>query len=218
MKRIVAIFAHPDDEAFGPGGTIAKLAKTSEVYLICATKGEVGLEKGRKASKNLPKIREQELLRAAKILGIKKVFFLGFRDGDLSNNLYHQIAQTTEVILRKLKPETILTYEPRGISGHIDHMTIAMVSLYLFHRLPFIKTILQLCRPSERDRARQDYFIYVPPGYQKKDIGLVVDVSSVWDQKVRAMMAHQSQIGDVKYMLKFVERFPKKEYFLVTKK
>ncbi|MBI2637373.1 MAG: PIG-L family deacetylase, partial [Candidatus Sungbacteria bacterium] len=41
-KTIVAIFAHPDDEAFGPAGTLAKLALAHDVYVICATKGEAG--------------------------------------------------------------------------------------------------------------------------------------------------------------------------------
>jgi len=48
MKPLVCIFAHPDDEAFGPGGTIAKFAKQRPVYLICATKGESGKYKGKK--------------------------------------------------------------------------------------------------------------------------------------------------------------------------
>ena len=50
MKPLVCIFAHPDDEAFGPGGTIAKFAKKRPVYLICATKGESGKYKDKKNS------------------------------------------------------------------------------------------------------------------------------------------------------------------------
>ncbi|MBI4159549.1 PIG-L family deacetylase [Candidatus Wolfebacteria bacterium] len=85
MKTIVCIFAHPDDEAFGPGGTIAKLAKKNRVYIICATKGEAGKDSRRKKMGVLHDHRASELVASAKILGVKKVYFLGFKDGTLSN-------------------------------------------------------------------------------------------------------------------------------------
>src|SRR6266404_8429920 len=110
-KTVVAIFAHPDDEAFGPGGTLAKLSKDYEVYLLCATKGEAGKnsEAGTN-NQNLGKVRENELINAAKILGIKKVYFLDFVDGTLSNNLYHQLASKIKKHLEELRPEIIITF------------------------------------------------------------------------------------------------------------
>src|SRR3989344_5340597 len=217
MKTIVCIFAHPDDEAFGPGGTIAKLAEKHRFYLISATKGEAGKEKGKNGSKNLHKIRARELLASAKILGVKKVFFLGFKDGDLSNNLYHALAAKIEKILKLLKPETILTYEPRGISGHIDHITVSMVSSYVFGRLPFIKTLMQFCIPEARAKMRHGYFIYFPPGYKKSEIDLVVDVRRTWGKKMKAMMQHQSQIHDIERITKMAALFPKEDNFLIQK-
>ena len=217
-KTIVCIFAHPDDEAFGSGGTIAKLAKTNDVYLICATKGESGKERGKKGPKHLGKIREHELLASAKILGAKKVFFLGFKDGELCNNLYHKLATKIEYILKKLKPEIILTHEPRGGSGHIDHIAVSMVTSFVFERLPFIKTILQHCLTERRARKNKGYFIYVPPGYTDSEIDLKVDVRDVWDIKKKAMMSHKSQIHDVKRILKRSRGFPKVENFLVKSK
>jgi len=216
-KRLVCIFAHPDDEAFGPGGTIAKFAKTQDVYLICATKGEAGKHKGKKAGKNLGVIRENEMRASCKILGVKKVFFLGFRDGDLSNNLYHKVAAKIEIILKRLKPDTIMTYEPRGISGHIDHIAISMISSFVFERLEFIKKIMYFCRP-EMKGGKWKYFIYVPPGYKESEIDVVIDTSAVWDIKVKAMLKHTSQIHDIDRILKRVSRFAKKEHFLIETK
>ena len=72
---IVGIFAHPDDEAFGPSGTLALLAKENDVYLICATNGDAA---SGKPDPKLAEIRQKELLASANVLGIKKVYFLDF--------------------------------------------------------------------------------------------------------------------------------------------
>src|SRR3989344_3431403 len=136
-RPLVCVFAHPDDEAFGPSGTIAKFAQDRDVYILCATNGEAGGN-----HKNIAQIRRNELLKSAKILGVKKVYFLNFIDGTLSNSLYHQLASKIETKLKILKPDSLLTFEPRGISGHIDHITVSMVTSYVFQRLSFVRKLL----------------------------------------------------------------------------
>jgi LmbE family N-acetylglucosaminyl deacetylase len=216
-KNIVAVFAHPDDEAFGPSGTIAKLAKTNDVYLLCATRGEAGQDSGN--HKNLARAREKELKNSAKILGIKKIYFLGFTDGTLSNSLYHVLAKKIETHLKKLKPQMVITVEPRGVSGHIDHITVSMVTSFVCRKLPFVKTILYHCITEEmRKGFGDDYFVYFPPGYKKSEIGKVVDVADVWDIKMKAIMAHKSQIQDAGKLIERRQKSPKKEYFLVVNK
>lgn len=218
MKTVFCIFAHPDDEAFGPGGTIAKLTKRHRVYVLSATKGQAGEDKGKKARHDLGERRARELLRSAKILGARRVFFLGFQDGELSNSQYHKLAGKIERLAKRLKPEIFLTFEPHGISGHIDHITVSMVTNFVFERLPFVRTLLLACRTKERARAMKGYFIYVPPGYSRSEIDLIVDVRDAWDTKLRAMLAHESQFPDGKRILKFARGFPKEEYFLVRSK
>lgn len=214
-ETIVAVFAHPDDEAFGPAGTIAKLARENDVYLICATRGEAG--KG--DAKKLGKTRSGELLVSAKILGVKKVFVLGFADGTLSNSLYHDLVKKIGKTLEELKADVILTYEPRGISGHIDHIVVSMVCSYIFERTKFIKKILYYCLDQKsRDKFSYDYFIYFPPGYKKSEMDMEVDVSDVWDLKMVAMMAHKSQKHDADRIIQRRKGMPKKEYFLVSSK
>lgn len=216
-KNFVAIFAHPDDESFGPSGTIAKLAEKYNVYLICATSGQAG-ESSLKEVKDLSKVRESELRESAKILGVKKVFFLGFQDGELSNNLYHKLAEKIKKTLEDLKPEKIMTDEIRGISGHIDHITVALATTFVFYKLPFIKELMYYC--IEKREVTRDYFIYMPPGFDKKDIDLRVDIADVWDKKVAAIKAHKSQAHDGKYILSLYEKgiISKTENFLLLKK
>jgi len=85
-KTILAVLAHPDDETFGLGGTIALYAqKGYEVYYVCATRGEAGIAEAEflKGYENAAEMRTAELMRAAKILGLKDVFFLGYRDSGM---------------------------------------------------------------------------------------------------------------------------------------
>src|SRR5512145_728782 len=86
-RKILLLLAHPDDETFGPGGTIAKYAREgAEVHLATATRGEAGMvgDPPLTDREHLGEVRTAELLAAAGLLGIAKVHFLGFRDGELA--------------------------------------------------------------------------------------------------------------------------------------
>lgn len=213
-KTIAAIFAHPDDEAFGPSGTIAKFAKTNDVYLLCATRGEIGMG----PSSNLAKIRENELRKSVKILGLKEVYFLGFGDGTLSNSIYHKLADKIEEKLRVIKPHTVITDEPLGISGHIDHITVSLVTTFVFKKLKFIKTLMYYCIDQKSASKMHDYFIYFPPGYKRNQVDKIVDVKDEWDLKIKAMLAHKSQGKDAQRIIERIKNLPKEEYFLLFKK
>lgn len=216
-KTVVCIFAHPDDEAFGPSGTIYKLSQEYNVYLLCATKGQAGKDSRSDKKISLTSKRAQELRDSAKILGIKKVHFLGFKDGTLSNNLYHKLAVKIQNYLEELRPEIVLTQENRGVSGHIDHIVVSMVTTFVVKKLPYVKELWYAVVSKERAAKMQDYFIYFPPGYDKADVDKVVDISDVWDVKVKAMMCHESQKHDAERILKSAENYPKEEYFLISK-
>ncbi len=211
-KTIVAIFAHPDDEAFGPAGTLAQLARDNDVYILCATRGEA------EGNHDLGRTRSEELAKSAKVLGVKKVFLLGFRDGTLSNALYHKLAEKIENHLKSLRPHTLITFENRGVSGHIDHIVVSMVTTYVFYRVPSVRTLLYYCISQEARSEIDDYFIYFPEGHKKSEIDKVVNIEDVWPKKVEAMLAHKTQIQDAKRILANLEKLPKEECFLVLKK
>lgn len=219
-KKIIAvIMAHPDDEAFGPSGTIAKYTHEGhDVYLLCATKGEEGENRKKDDIRQIHEIRAEELMDSAKILGVKQVFFLGFRDGSLSNNVYHAVAEKITGILKPLKPEIIITFEPRGVSGHLDHIAVSMISSYVFERLESAKTLMLHCITDIMRNALPSYYVYQPPGYKKGEIDHVEDITNVWEQKVQAINSHKSQLKDTNKMLNLFSNFPKEEYFLVKRK
>src|SRR3989344_7787427 len=83
QKKALIVLSHPDDESFGPGGTIALWAKEGyEIHLVSVTKGEIG---NNPTDDETAKIREAELRAAADILGISKISYLGYKDGHISN-------------------------------------------------------------------------------------------------------------------------------------
>lgn len=214
-KTIVCVFAHPDDEAFGPSGTIYKLAKKYDVYILCATKGQAGLDSRSEASSRLTIQRARELRKSAKILNVKETFFLGFKDGCLCNNQYHKLASKIGEHLKKIKPEIVLTYEPRGVSGYIDHIMVSMVTTFVAEKLKFIKEVWYYCLPEGRELLRKNYFIYFPNGYKKSEINKIVDVDDTWKIKEKAMHAHESQKHDAEKILSILKNYPKEEHFLV---
>lgn len=217
MKKLVGIFAHPDDEAFGPGGTLALEAQSAEVYIICITNGDAVL--GTVAEqKKLGRIRKKELQKSCEMLGVKKVFFLGYHDGSLNHNLYHEIADKLKKLLEELQPDTLMTFEPRGVSGHIDHIVASMVTSFVFHKLPYIHTLMYYCNRDAMRQLMKDYFIYMPQGYKEHEVQKIVDTSAVWDTKVQAMNMHKSQQHDIDRILGMSQQLPKEEYFLVVKK
>lgn len=217
---LVAIFAHPDDESFGPSGTLHMYTKTHDVYIICATRGDAG-ENNLKTGElsNLALIREQELRESSAVLGAKEVFFLDYKDGCICNSVYHQIADEVIKILDKIKPEILMTYEYRGVSGHLDHVAMSMITSFVFEKVDYAKTLLYFCLSEEHRKVFDEYFIHVPPGYSPSQIDKVVDITPIWDKKVEAIYKHKSQIKDAENIVKELRMLKTKdECFIVRNK
>lgn len=228
-RRILAVFAHPDDESFGPGGTLAKYARqNTEIHLLCVTRGESGeikrqkildkfVQKGQ-GQKDIATIREKELLESAKVLGIEKVEFLNYLDGEISNNKYHEIAKKISSKIKLFKPEVILTFENLGVSGHLDHIAVSLITTFVFTKQKIAKKLYYYCIPKWRARLFHKYFIYFPEGYGEEQITTVIDCKNVWKVKTKAMRKHQSQIHDVEKILRKTNGYPKEEYFISFKR
>lgn len=134
MKRMLVVTGHPDDESFGVGATIAKYAAAGvKIHLLCATRGEAGMWSDVKPEKGgVGPVREREHKRAVKILGVESLEYLGYIDGEISNNDVERIAERILEKLKKFKPDIVLTFDPLGISGHLDHVAMAMAATKVF--------------------------------------------------------------------------------------
>jgi LmbE family N-acetylglucosaminyl deacetylase len=217
MKNtILAIFAHPDDEAFGPAGTLALLAKNYDVQLVSVTNGEHG--DNAFDFPELHKVRKEEVIKSANVLGISKVHFLDYEDGSLNNLLYPKITADLMQIVNETHPETIITFEPQGFTGHLDHIAVTSIINHLYYKIDFIKNLLYYCLHEEQRQLISEYFVYFPRGYKNEEIHLSVDIKQVWQQKLKAISAHTSQKKDQDFWVPVFEKCELKEHFIVQSK
>ncbi len=150
QRRLLAVFAHPDDESFGPGGTLARYAREGvEVHLVCATRGEVGSSDSDDlgACADLACRREEELRCAAEVLGLAGVHLLGYRDSGMAGAETNQhpqalvqadpqfLAGQVAAWMCELRPQVVLTFDPFGGYGHPDHITIHRATVRAFERV-----------------------------------------------------------------------------------
>jgi LmbE family N-acetylglucosaminyl deacetylase len=130
--RLMCVLAHPDDESLGTGGTLAKYAAEGiETFLVTATRGERGRfgDGGERPGADVVgKVREAELRAAARELGIREVTLLGYPDGAL-DTVDPTIAQDAIAEqLRRVRPDTVITFGPDGAYGHPDHIAISQLT------------------------------------------------------------------------------------------
>ncbi len=218
MKKLLVVTAHPDDESFGPGGTLAYYASRGvEVRVICATRGEAGddavvkseIRNPKSQKRELNTVREHELLSASNMLGVAKVEFLDFIDGTLNNEQYHNVAEKITSVIEEFEPQVILTFEPRGVSGHLDHVAISFITTFAYQKSQIPQKLYYYCLPREfTDRMGNylnEYFVYFPKGYDQSVITTRIDISGVWDKRIAAIKEHHSQQKDIDNVLKFLE-------------
>ena len=148
MKRVLlSVLAHPDDESFGMGGTLTRYASEGvEVHLICGTKGEAGEVAPEYLSdfESIADLRVAELNCAVHELGIEPVHLLDYRDSGMSGSPDNQhpdalinapldkVAGEIAEIIRDIKPQVVLTFDPVGGYRHPDHIFIHEAAVRAF--------------------------------------------------------------------------------------
>jgi N-acetyl-1-D-myo-inositol-2-amino-2-deoxy-alpha-D-glucopyranoside deacetylase len=149
LATILAVLAHPDDESFGMGGTLAHYARRGcDVFLVCATRGEAGdvAPEHLQGFESIAEKRESELRCAAEHLGLKEVFFLPYRDSGMPgspdnshpqaqiNASLDEVAGVVVKYIRELKPDVVLTFDPIGGYRHPDHIHIHKATVMAFEK------------------------------------------------------------------------------------
>ncbi len=180
-KRLLAVLAHPDDETFGIGGTLAYYAKRGvQTYLICATRGEAGGmdEDCLEGFDSVAARRESELRCAVGILGIQELYFLDYRDSGmpgspdnqhpqaLINAPQREVAEKIAHLIRQIQPQVVITFDPIGGYKHPDHIAIHRATVEAFY-LAADERFVDGLLPYQPAKL---YFHLIPKGFLKTAI------------------------------------------------
>ena len=153
-RRLLGVFAHPDDEVFCAGGTMARAAEAgAEVMIVSATRGERGQIRDPAAAtrRTLGAIRERELRAAAAELGVQRVQLLDYADGTLQHHR-SSLGPAITGVMRRFDPDTVITFGADGGYGHPDHIAISGLTTAAFRALA-----------RDRNQGQRLYHAVFPP-------------------------------------------------------
>ncbi len=233
--RLAAVYAHPDDDTFGVGGTLA-LNPDVEYTLIVATSGDAGeiADPALATRDTLAEVREHEEWDSLAALGVRDptVHFLRYPDMKLSDTPRDEVVSKVTDLLRRAKPHVVVTFGPEGITQHPDHMTISGMATEAFHRAregvdgalqrlfynavsqSDFELFWQLARQAGMEIGNPDD-PFMPTGVPDDTISVRTDCSSVVDRKIEAVRAHRTQANEIQaFPDDLLRAFLGREYFV----
>jgi LmbE family N-acetylglucosaminyl deacetylase len=196
-KRVLVIFAHPDDAEFSVGGTVALWARKGwEIYYLVLTDGSKGTSDPNLTPTQLAAIRREEQWAAARTLGVTRVDFLDYEDGALvpDLNLRRDIVRG----IRKYRPDIVVCPDPtrrfagRHYINHPDHIAAGEAALAAIYpssrdRLSFPELLVEGLQPHKV----AEVYLSNP---QEPDTW--IDIGDTIDVKIAALRQHRSQVGE----------------------
>lgn len=187
-QTLLVVLAHPDDESFGIGGTLAKAAVAGvHVVLVCATRGQAGIP-GLNADE-AGAVRQKELEAAVAVLGIADLRWLPYMDGKLGEANLDEAVALLAAVMKETQPQAVVTFGPDGITGHPDHLAIHRFTTAAFDRAlpPGQLYYMAASKATEQGCG-------VPLATADGPEPLVsIDIDAFRETKVRAMQCHASQ-------------------------
>lgn len=207
MKKIIfGIFAHPDDEAFGPAGALLLETRAgAELHLVTLTSGDAGANPDKLA--DLGAVRLEEWKNAGSQLSADTMEFLGYKDGALNNRdmieIGKRLVDHARTILQAAPDDSeveFMTLDLNGYTGHIDHIVTARAACYAFFTLKKadsrLRRIRFACLPQKLlPKANVDW-TYMEAGRPPEQIDQIVDARELRSDIIAIMQAHRSQRAD----------------------
>lgn len=208
--HILTVFAHPDDESFGPAGALAKYAAAGHrLSGLWLTRGEGGeaTHQPPPAPEELAVLRARDLREAAGIIGYGEVDLRAFPDGGLADLPAGQLEQIVAETVRRLRPDVMLTFGPGGISGHTDHIALSTATTAVFHNARADRMGLnELYYSAVREEiARERNLEGLPDG----NPNTFVDVAEFVALHKAALACHARHVADARELLDKLAREPR---------
>lgn len=211
QKILFGIFAHPDDEAFGPVATLLQEVQAgTELHLVVLTAGENGTNPDNVT--NLGEVRLQEWHAAGKLIGASSMHYFGYTDGTLGNQDHVEItARIMKLVSEKVDGRDdyeieFMSLDLNGYTGHIDHIVAARSACLAFYKLqqdglPMTQVRLAALPQAIVPTTNTD-FVYMEPGKAADQINETIDGRELKDRVLEIMQQHHTQRGDYEYTIK----------------
>ncbi|GAA4445732.1 PIG-L deacetylase family protein [Phytohabitans houttuyneae] len=208
LGTVLGIWAHPDDEAYLSGGLMALATDAgARVACVTATRGELGTpDPALWPPDRLAATRATELASCLEILGVREHHWLGHRDGGCAAADPAPAVERLCELLDQVRPDTVLTFGPDGITGHPDHRAVSAWATAAFAKAaPPGARLLYSAVPEAWERrwsALHERFSVYLPGYPVTvpEAALAVDLTldgALAERKVRALLAQRTQTGGI---------------------
>ncbi len=200
--RILLVFAHPDDESFATAGLARRYADGgAEVALVTATRGDAGRvgDPPLCDREALPALREAELRQAADVLGISPVHILDYQDKHLADAPVDRIRAELVSHIRHHRPHVVITFDPNGLNGHVDHVAIARFTMDAVTAAADSRCVTQpaFAHTVQRVLWTTPILPWEVAGtadlHRKPGVDFVLDVAPHWNAKAEALRAHRTQ-------------------------
>jgi LmbE family N-acetylglucosaminyl deacetylase len=203
MFRLMAITAHPDDEAANFGGSLRTYADRGvETSVLCLTPGQAGSHRaGAKNDRELADLRRKEFAASCEILKVKHPVVLEYPDGQLYRQDFYRVVSDVVSQIRILRPQVILTFGPEGgVTAHLDHSMASLFATIAFQWAGRENRFSdQLVSGQKAHRPQKLYYstaeVPLPdrPPVNLAPITATIDIGSHLQTKISAFKAHTSQ-------------------------
>jgi LmbE family N-acetylglucosaminyl deacetylase len=227
LGTLLGVWAHPDDDIYLSAGLMASAARAGDrVVDVTATRGEGGsMDEERWPPEQMAEVRTAELLRSLEILGVGEHRFLGGPvDVDMETALDESGADQIRVLMAEIRPDTVVTFGPDGMTGHEGHKSVCRWTTKAFHAVA--KPGARLCYATQTPEFAGEWIpklepfnIFLPgtpPVTPRNELEICfVLPPDLLELKIRAIQAHESQIGALLEVFgeDGFRRFMAEEYF-----
>jgi LmbE family N-acetylglucosaminyl deacetylase len=204
-RRLVGIWAHPDDEAYLSAGLMARVVDAGgQVTVVTATRGEKGTDDpALYDSDDFGAHRERELRASLAELGVTDVRFLGLRDGECDFAADADVVDRLTEIIAEVEPDCVVTFGPDGMTNHLDHRAVSRWTTEAVRRLP-VQELLYAAVTHDflrrHDQLHDELGVFAefptgrPPAIARDLIALECTLTPAeLARKRRALAAHESQ-------------------------
>lgn len=213
-KQIACVFAHPDDDTYGVGGSLALHAGTDiEITLVMTTSGEAGriADASLATRETLAAVREVEDRASWAALGLEPaIHFLRYPDSGVANVPRDQLVTVYTDLLLEARPDVVVTFGPDGVTAHEDHIAVGAAATDAFHAARAqsdrgFRRLLHNVLSAERLEAFNEALRsrgmepmdptqpFMPRGVPERSIGVSVDCAAASDRKLEALREHRTQ-------------------------